>query len=140
MSNRKRNARLTRVGQQRFHKTQRAKAARVERTAGPYIWYVAPFGEIVTEPMTVIWGPGERLTILPGPLETSKEIVQLSRTKGLKPTEETDGITGIAITDPNCDGKQTFRCGHCDVEHDVDEKVASILYETFLAHRLQEVN
>lgn len=110
------------------------KTKRSSRPGPLRVWYIAPFGQIVTTPVAVIWYPDRQTHLIEGPHERSRKMIQeiLSVLPDAE-IEEINGIKGIAMTDPHWDGKQTFKCENCDAAHDVDENVATVLYQRFQA-------
>lgn len=129
MRNKERSKKISRLAQKRFHKKTRSE----RKPDQPHVWYIPPFGEIVTEPLTVLWFPGQKLIMLGGSLEKSKMIVKEAGADmpDAPIIRETNGLKGLAKTDPEWNGEPTFQCGHCDLAHDVDENVAEVLYQRF---------
>jgi hypothetical protein len=99
----------------------------------PHFWIVPPQG-LITETIGVLWdgSVGEQATDVK---VVTGEDLSVIHAECLKTREETglvivEGVEGIAIIDPDWDGKATTTCPNpaCGKEHDVHLMVAENLY------------
>ena len=94
-----------------------------------HVWYIAPSGH-VTRPMTVVmFAPGDDVSIMFGNLSKSRGILRASVSQAHGRLIETNGVKGLAITDPHWDGNDTFYCSHCKRVETVDSAVAANLFQ-----------
>jgi len=109
-------------------KYQKAKYDYIESIK---VWYVEPFG-LIDQPAAFVYYPGENCGVqvmIGDSLESFCDILREAAAELGCELKETWGVKGIASTDPYWDGKPTFRCGRCSIEHDVHENVAQVLYQ-----------
>lgn len=96
-----------------------------------HAWIVAPQG-LITEPVGFFWtgSPDEGVRVLLGEnLEALRaEIAESDEMGGVTVTE---GVEGLAMTDPEWDGEPTMTCGNpqCGKVHDVHLNVAEDLFQ-----------
>jgi hypothetical protein len=89
---------------------------------------------MITEPTAFVWIPGEGVSLITGTeggLGTMRRMLEESAEETGMPIVITEGVAGIAATDPHWDGKPTFHCKdpRCGKTHDVHQMCAGNLFQ-----------
>lgn len=96
----------------------------------PHVWLVSPQG-LITEPVGFLWAgsDGGGVEVLMG-ADLDGLRAELDETCDGAGAIVTDGVEGLAITDPTWDGDPTVTCANlgCGKEHDVHLMVAENLF------------
>jgi hypothetical protein len=82
----------------------------------------------VTETILIVQYDNGKLQLM-RPITREEYINLLAELRTVGNVEAVEGVQGIAVTDPHWDSKPTFRCGNCEVLHDVHENVAQVLFQ-----------
>ena len=93
-----------------------------------HVWLVSPQGSI-TEPVGFIWGgqEGDDVQVVLG---SDLEELRAEIRDGAEDAIVTEGVEGLAVLDPEWDGKPTMSCSNpeCRATHDVHLLVAENLF------------
>lgn len=96
-----------------------------------HAWLVAPQG-LITEPVGFLWAGSadDRVEVLIG-MELDALRAELSSKEEETRVIVTEGVEGIALTDPDWDGESTIACANptCRNRHDVHLLVAESLFQ-----------
>jgi hypothetical protein len=94
-------------------------------------WLVAPQG-LITEPVGFLWcgSPDEGVEVLLG-ADLAALRAEINEDREKTGVIVTEGVEGIAMTDPEWDGEATFTCENpeCGKTHDVHLMFAESLYQ-----------
>lgn len=88
---------------------------------------------MITEPTVFMWIPGEGVSLITGTkggLGAVRRMLEETAEETGMPVVITDGVDGIAATDPHWDGKPTFHCKdpRCGKTHDIHQMCAENLF------------
>lgn len=102
----------------------------------PHVWFVPPQGTI-TEPVGILWSgfhdDEDNVQVVLG-----KELETFRAEVSTMDAHVTEGVEGIAIVDPDWDGKSTAKCGDCGENHDVHLMIAEALFAEVQEQRRQQ--
>lgn len=102
------------------------------------VWYIEPFGDIITEPVTFVDYQDDRLHGMHGDLASSqKTLTEACALRGYV-IAETWGVQGMAALDPDWDGKSARQGPFCEVPHDAHEIAAEKFYLRGASKREEE--
>ena len=94
----------------------------------PRAWLVTPQG-LITEPTVFLWRPGGDVEVVLGLdlAETRADFIEKMGSNGIL----TEGVEGLAMTDPEWDGESTVTCDNpeCGRAHDVHLMCAENMFQ-----------